>query len=584
MEGEGREDPLAYVEEGIPEISLHAMAGLQAPQTMRLKASIQKTGVTLLVDTRSTHNFLNTDLAKKVGLTPEKNTTFTVVVANGEKINSKGQCRKVQVWIQGTLFTLEFYLLPLVGYDVVVGVQWLRTLGLIMWDFSKLHMSFRYKDKWVQLRGIASPKDRMVEAQPMLKAIKKQQGGIIIRLFSVQLGVEQDFLTTKNSSLRKLLEEYNQIFEEPHGLPPNRVQDHKIPLQHGTGAVNVRPYRNPHYQKNEIEKIVMGLLSSGMIRPSNSPYSSPVLLVKKHDGSWRLCVDYRALNRITIKDKFPIPVVDELLDELHGSLYFSKLDLRSGYHQIKMHEGDVEKTTFRTHHGHFEFLVMPFGLTNAPSTFQSLMNEIFNKVTCKFVLVFFDDILIYSKTWDEHLQHLLIVFKILRANRLYVRREKCSFAQEEVIYLGHIIGRQGVRMDPEKVSAMRDWPIPRSIKALRGFLGLTGYYRKFIHQYGSIARALTQLLKKDSFQWCIEAEVAFLQLKEAMTQAPVLALPDFSKKIIIECDASGVGIGAVLMQEKQPIAYFSKALHGRNLNLSTYEKEMLALVAAVQKW
>jgi hypothetical protein len=196
-------------------------------------------------------------------------------------------------------------------------------------------------------------------------------------------------------------------------LPPTKDRDHHIPLLVRSGPVNVRPYRYPLYQKNEIERLILGLLQNGVNRTSSSPYSSLVLLVKKHDGSWRLCVDYRALNRLTIKDKFPIPVIDELLDELYGAQYFSKLDLCSGYHQIRMHDTDVEKTAFRTHHGHFEFLVMPFGLTNSPSTFQALMNEIFQEVSHKFVLVFFDDILNYSQTWDEHLSHIAQVFHIV---------------------------------------------------------------------------------------------------------------------------------------------------------------------------
>jgi hypothetical protein len=249
-----------------------------------------------------------------------------------------------------------------------------------------------------------------------------------------------------------------------------------------------------------------------------------------------------------------------------------------------MREQDIEKTAFRTHHGHFEFLVMPFGLTNAPSTFQSLMNDIFGSLLRKFVLVIFDDILIYSRSWDEHLQHLNEVLEILKVNHLYVRKEKCSFGQQRIKSLGHIIDRNGVAVDPEKIQAMLLWPKPHNLKALRGFLGLTGYYRKFIQHYGSLARPLTQLLKKDAFGWNEEAEESFLLLKEAMTQAPVLALPDFSQQFVIECDASGIGIGAVLMQGRRPIAYFSQALHGRNLVLSTYEKEMLALVTAIHKW
>jgi hypothetical protein len=312
----------------------------------------------------------------------------------------------------------------------------LKLLGPIVWDFTALSMAFYRDGRVVCFRGVGS-------APLSLHAIH-----------------------TMRNLMESLLLDFADIFEAPRGLPPQRRHDHRIHLLPGTAPVVVRPYRYPQLLKDEVERQCADMLAQGIIRPSTSPFSSPVLLVKKADGTWRFCVDYRDLNNKTVKDKFPIPVVDELLDELRGAKFFTKIDLRNGYHQVRMHPDDIAKTTFHTHQGHFKFTVMPFGLTNAPATFQSLMNELLKDYIRKFVLVFFDDILIYSSTWAEHLQHVKMVFQLMRAHHLFIKQSKCVFGSTSVAYLGHIISADGVAMDPDKVLAVASWPTPRTVKAL----------------------------------------------------------------------------------------------------------------------
>jgi hypothetical protein len=380
--------------------------------------------------------------------------------------------------------------------------------------------------------------------------------------------------------LDDLLRQFELVFAEPQGLPPARPYDHRIHLLPGAAPVVVRPYHYPQLQKYELERQCSAMLAQGIIRPSTSPFSAPVLLVRKPDNSWWFCIDYRTLNAKTSKDNFLIPVVDELLDELHGAHFFTKLDLRSGYQQVRMHPVDVEKTAFQTHEGNYEFLVMPFGLSNAPVTIQALMNDVLHLYLRKFVLVFFDDILIYSKTWAEHLQHINIVLHTLRDHQLHLKCSKCSFGARSVAYLRHVISAARVAMDATKVEAVSSWSVPRSARGLQGFLGLAGYYRKFIRDFGVITAPLMRLLWHDAFAWDDDTQAAFQQLKTALTTGPVLQMLDFEKTFAMDCDcdASGTGFGAVHHQGAGPMAFFSRPFAARHLKLAAYMRELIGLV------
>jgi hypothetical protein len=280
--------------------------------------------------------------------------------------------------------------------------------------------------------------------------------------------------------------------------------------------------------------------------------------VKKKDQSLRLCVDYRPLNIVTIKNKYPLPRINILFDQLASARVFSKVDLRLGYHQIKIRPKDVPKTTFSTRYGLYEYLVMSFRLTNAPAHFMYLMNSVFMLELDKFVVVFIDDIMIYSKSEEEHVQHLRVILQRLRDHQLYAKFSKCAFWLKKVLFLGHVMSAEGIAVDPTKVKEVLDWKSPRSITQICSFLELTGYYRRFISNFSKIAKPMTQLLEKEAkFKWSTQCEEAFLTLKKLLTTTPVLAQPDIEKSFDVYCDASGTSIGGVLMQDGRAIAYTS---------------------------
>jgi hypothetical protein len=348
-----------------------------------------------------------------------------------------------------------------------------------------------------------------------------------------------------------MVEEFMDVFpEELPGMPPEREVEFYIDLIPGTAPIAKRPYCMAPTELAELKLQIAELQQKVYICPSSSPWGAPVLFVTKKDGSMRMCIDYRSLNEVTIKNNYPLPWIDDLFDQLQGAKYFSKIDLRSGYHQLRIKEADIQKTASVTRYGHYEFTVMPFRLTNTPAFFMNLMNKVFIEELDKFVVVFIDDILIYSKSCEDHEHHLRIVLERLRAHQLYTKLSKCEFWLEMIAFLGHILTAEGIEVDPSKVEAVSKWKQSSNVSEVRSFLGMAGYYCRFIKGFSSIARPMIELLKKDNkFVWTPKCEESFQIIKKKLTTAPVLTLPDIHQDFAVFCDASRQGLGCVLMQK-----------------------------------
>ena len=391
--------------------------------------------------------------------------------------------------------------------------------------------------------------------------------------------------------LHSLLEEFSDLFPEqlPKGRPPKRSVEFEIKTVEGTVPPNKPPYRLSPKEHDELQAQIDDLLAQGHIRPSQSPYGAPVLFVPKKDGRWRMCIDYRALNKQTIRDRYPLPRIDDLLDRLGKARHFTTLDLASGYHQIAVKEEDIPKTAFRTQRGQFEFVVMPFGVTNAPATFQRMMNALFKEELDAYVLVYLDDILIFSQTLEDHIHHIRQALQKLRDAQLFARLHKCSFFQKKVEYLGFDVSGDGVQPSPEKVRTVVEWPRPQGVKDVRSFLGLASFYRRFIRNFSYKARPLTDLTKDGIlWHWDDPEEKAFRTLKKSLVTAPVLRMPDFERPFIVTTDASLVSVGAILEQDfgrgLQPVAFESRKLNPAETRYSAYERELLGIVWAIGKW
>lgn len=285
---------------------------------------------------------------------------------------------------------------------------------------------------------------------------------------------------------------------------------------------NKPAYRCNPMETKELQTQVEELIEKGFVRPSMSPCSVPALLVPKKDGSYRMCVDSRAINNMAIKYRYPIPRLDDMLDELHGACVFSKIDLSSSYHQIRMKERDERKTAFKTEGGLYEWLVMPFGLSNAPSTFMRLMNEVLKPFIGSFVVVYFDDILVYSKTCDDHVLHLRSVFDVLRKNKLYAKEEKCEFFVDQVMFIGYVVSKDDIQVDQSKVEAIKTWPQPKTLTEVRSFHGLASFYRRFVPNFSTLMAPITECIRKNGFEWSTTASKAFEEIKRSYVNSPYL--------------------------------------------------------------
>ncbi|KAG8491584.1 hypothetical protein CXB51_014656 [Gossypium anomalum] len=519
--------------------AIRAREDASSPDVIIGTFTLSDTNVIALIDPGSTHSYICETLASSKTL-PVESTEFVIRVSNplGRYVLVNKVCKKCPLVIRGSCFPADLMLLPFDEFDVILGMDWLTVHDAIV----------NCKRKTIDLRLPA-----VISSMLAQKCARK-------RCETYLAYVLNDKELEKKPELVPVVCEYPDVFpEELPGLPPVREVEFGIELVPGTTPILIAPYRMAPTELKELKAQLQELTDKGFAQPSFSPWGAPVLFVKKKDGTMRLCIDYRQLNKVTIKNKYPLPRINDLFDQLKGASVFSKIDLRSGYYQLRVRDSDIPKTAFRTRYGHYEFLVMPFGLTNAPAVFMDLMNRIFRQYLDWFVVVFIDDILVYSRDETEHAEHLRLVLQILRDKQLYAKFSKCEFWLREVSFLGHVVSASGIRVDPNKISAILNWKPPRNITEVRSFLGLADYYRRFV---------------KESFD----------QLKTYLTEAPILVQPESDKEFVIYSDASLLGLGCVLMQEGRVVAYASRQLKPHEKNYPTHDLELAAIVFTLKIW
>ncbi|XP_020102373.1 uncharacterized protein LOC109719935 [Ananas comosus] len=497
-----------------------------------------------LFDTGASHSFISSSFAKMHDIEISDSADAWWVYAPEHTFSVHEVCAACPVQIDDWIMPADLLVLNrMKGFDVILRMDWLTKCYATIDCKSKVITFQEPGQKEIVYRACKSSLFALtVSTSRARKLISSGCAAYLATVVETQkeLPVLGDILVVR---------EFPDVFSaELPGLPPDRKIEFVIDLVPETAPISKALYRMAPAELRELKAQLQDLMDKGFVKPSVSPWGAPVLFVKKKDGTLRLCVDYRELNKVTIKNKYPLPRIDDLFDQLQGSRVYSKIDLQSGYHQLKIKPENVHKTAFRTRHGHYEFTVMPFGLTNAPAAFMDLMNMIFKLLLDQCVVVFIDDILIFSQSNEEYEEHLRMVMQILREKQLYAKLKKCDFWLREVAFLGHVISEGGVAVDPKKVEAIKDWPRPTTVAEIRSFLGLAGYYRRFVEGFAKITTPLTRLTHKGAkYIWSEECDRSFQELKERLTLTPILALPSSGESFVVYSDASYSGLGCVLM-------------------------------------
>ncbi|GJZ63592.1 putative reverse transcriptase domain-containing protein, partial [Tanacetum coccineum] len=512
----------------------------------------------ILFDTGADRSFVSSTFSASINITPTTlENHYDVELADGKIIGVNTIIRGCTLNFMNHPFNIDLMPVPLGSFDVIIGMDWLTKYhGVIICDEKIVRVPFGREMLIFQGNGNNQREESRLNIISCTKAQEYLSKGCDVFLAHITTKEAKDKSEEKRLEDVPIVRDFPEVFpEDLPGIPPARQVEFQIDLVPGAAPVARAPYRLAPSEMKELAEQLQELSDKGFIRPNSSPWGAPVLFVKKKDGSFRMCIDYRELNKLTVKNRYPLPRIDDLFDQLQGSSVYSKIDLRSGYHQLRVREEDIPKTAFRTRYGHYEFQVMPFGLSSTPAVFMDLINRVCKPYLDKFVIVFIDDILIYSKNKEEHEEHLKLILEFLKKEELYVKFSKCEFWIPKVQFLGHVINSKGIHVDPTKIESIKDWASPKSPTEIRQFLGLAE-----------------------------KEEAAFQLVKQKLCSAPILALPKGSENFIVYCDALHKGLGAVLIQNEKVIAYASRQLKIHEKNYTTHDLELGAVVFGLKMW